>query len=134
MELNLIEIDLWVVAQQIGGSAAEFCKGLDAGETAAHHNSGQQSLTQLGALWKGCCALKVSNQAVANLDGLFNGLHADCVLGNALDRESSSYCTRGHDDVVVIQIHWLATFDGDGCLAGLVVHLGELAGDQGGLF
>ena len=130
--MSVIESQLWIEAQQVRNQRAHLGESLDTSKATTYDNEGQQTVArwasrQLSSL------VHVLDDAVANLDGLFDCLHADAVVGNTRNRECAADGTGGNDYVVVLELVRLQAVNLNGGNLLLVINVGDLAADQLGL-
>ena len=130
--MGFFETDLRVQGQQRGGERAQLREYFDASKPAAHDDEGEQAFP-LGSGRQGSCPVEVGQYAVANSDGLFDGLETDGLVGDARNRERTRDRTGSDHDDVVRKLVRLADRRRDrGSLVG-VVHVGHLGRDDIGL-
>ena len=103
VEAGVVEADLRVRLEQRGREGPQLGEDLDAGEAAADDDEGQQAVA-LGAGGQLRRLVEVAENAVADGDGLLDGLEADRLVGDPGDREGARHRARRDDDDVVLEL------------------------------
>ncbi len=90
-----------VVPRRVAGHVLEFAEGLDARESAADEDEGEGGVAD-GGVAGGGRDVHLLDDVVAQADGLFDGLEADAVVGEAGDGEGAGDGAGGEDEFVVL--------------------------------
>ena len=129
VEVRVVDRQLRVIAQQGAREAAQLGEGLDAGETAADHDHGEQAIA-LGPGRQQGGAVEVVDETVAHRYRLLDRLHADGLIGHTGNGERARDGAGGHDDVVVVELEGLPHLGLDRGSLARVVHTRHLGRDD----
>ncbi|CAH0327840.1 hypothetical protein SRABI128_06515 [Microbacterium sp. Bi128] len=129
-EADFLLLDARVVLDRGAGQVFHFGDALDAGEAAADDDERQGAGALNGVRHEGT-GLDPLENLVAQGDGLFDGLQADALVREALDRERAGDGAGGKHDVEVRNLEGVSTVGGcDHCRAVGVVDRGDAALDE----
>lgn len=101
--LQVVRVDVVVVAHGVAGHVLQLGERLDAGVTASYEDEGQGRVADRGVA-RGGGDVHLLDDVVAQADGLLDGLEADAVLGETGDRERARDRAGGQDEFVVRQL------------------------------
>nr|WP_255345796.1 hypothetical protein [Streptomyces chartreusis] len=101
--LHVLGPDVVVVARGVAGHVLQFAERFDTGVAAADEDEGEGGVADLGVAGGGG-DVHLLDDVVAQADGLFDGLEADGVIGEAGDGQGARDGAGGEDEFVVRQL------------------------------
>ena len=108
VEVELGGIQTRVLLANFAGEVKELGEALHTREATAHGDERHEARALRRALGELGGAREVRDEVVAQVDGLFGGLEAHGVLGDAGDGERARHGAQGHHDRVGIELEGVA--------------------------